>query len=270
MQGQTERLCGSMTVGGAFEYLFLTDTLVPLKNPTGEDIRPDGTPGFAYRPGMKDWHAVNALGSTCYGYTSMLPFFCASYLKAKNDGRPLVAVHAAKGATVADYWLPGADGHKALMLKCRAAIDKVKRIYGGVHRVYFVWLQGESDALASTTKDDYKAKLITLGDSLRTNLNVSRFGIIRVGRFAADSRDDAILDAQDELCGVNANASWCSLSRPTEPDTDSFFVMLCREAADISTDPAYRHLMNPYAYGHFSAEGLRYLGERAGRRLAGV
>ena len=45
MQGQSERLSENVPVKSALEYRLLTDSLVPLSNPVGEDIRYDGTAG---------------------------------------------------------------------------------------------------------------------------------------------------------------------------------------------------------------------------------
>ena len=41
VEGQTEVLSECEVVEGAFEYKFIGDSLVPLKNPVGEDIRYD-------------------------------------------------------------------------------------------------------------------------------------------------------------------------------------------------------------------------------------
>lgn len=38
MQGQTECMSEDMIVSNAFEYLYLDDDMVPLKNPVGENI----------------------------------------------------------------------------------------------------------------------------------------------------------------------------------------------------------------------------------------
>lgn len=38
MQGQSERLSENDVVNGAYEYKWLTDELLPLQNPVGENI----------------------------------------------------------------------------------------------------------------------------------------------------------------------------------------------------------------------------------------
>ncbi len=248
MEGQTERLLHDTPVPDATEYRYLTDTYVPLKNPCGEDIRPDGTAGYPYGSDTPNWHADNALGSAVDGNTTLVPAFCEAYL-TEGDKRgkkvPVVAVHDCKGATDITYWLT--DGYRLLTEKAERAIVGA----GETRKRYFIWLQGESDAIASRSCEEYKKHLTTLGYALREQLAVDAFGIIRVGRFTMDERDDEILRAQDEICRE-----------------DSFFVMLTDVAAAYCTNPQYRDMMNPYAHGHYSAAGLESLGKLAGTALA--
>jgi len=250
MQGQADKLLCDTPVEGALEYRFLTDSLIPLKNPCGEDIAFDGSEGYFHdTPGKTNWHAENALGSTCYHFTSMVPKFCEVYINeaAKAGERPEVTpVHAAKGATRVNYWLPGTPAYEVFIKKCRGAIAKS----GETRRRFVVWLQGESDALASLSKDEYKAQLSEFGHALEKELGIDKFGIIRVGRFAGDARDDEIINAQDEICRE-----------------DDFFVMLTDVAAEYSSNPKYKCYMNPNVRGHFGAEGLCRLGELAASEL---
>ncbi len=250
MMGQTECLLHDAPVTNAEEYHYLTDTLIPLKNPCGEDIRNDGTAGFRFSDAVGGWHEAHILGSTCYGNTSLVPAFCEAYLagaEKKSCRVPVVAVHATKGATDISYWMPGTIGFKMLVDKSRGAITKTCETR---HR-YFAWLQGESDAIISRSCEEYKAMLSELGHALREQLGIDAFGIIRVGRFTRDARDDEIIRAQDEIC-----------------KEDPFFVMLTDIAAEYCTNPAYSDMMNPYVGGHYSAAGLESLGTLAGSALA--
>ena len=187
---------------------------------------------------------ANLAGSACYGHTNLVPAFCRAYYK--ESGTPLVVVHVAKGSTRIEYWSPGNEGYQILLDKASAAIRKAKELYE-VRNIYFVWLQGERDAISSKSREYYKEKLYLLGESLKTELEISRFGIIRVGRFTGDSRDDEILQAQDEICSENP-----------------FFLMLTRIATTLNQDPM---MMNPYVKGHYSALGLETLGKSAGETL---
>ncbi len=246
MQGQTEVLSETETVENAYEYRFLTDTLVPLRNPVGENIRYDGGVGetFTETSDPTAWLAAHALGSACYGHTNLVPAFCRAYLGQTNGHA--VAVHAAKGSTEAKDWLPGTRGYEMLIRKAKAAIRKVGT-EGTVEKIYFVWLQGESDAIFSNSKENYKRQLAYLADALREDLSIDKFGVIRVGRFTGDTRDDEIITAQDELCCENPG-----------------FLMLTDIAATLNDMPEY---MNPYVGGHYSALGSEKLGTAAGRAL---
>ncbi len=252
MMGQSERLLHGEPLADALEYRYLTDSLIPLKNPCGEDIRTDGTEGFPYYNGVADWHAVHTLGSACYGNTTLVPAFCEAYQREADQRGcrvPTVAVHAAKGATDITYWMPGTAAYSLLLRKAKGALACA----GESRHRYFVWLQGESDAILSRSAEEYKALLSRFGHGLREELALDAFGIIRVGRFTGDARDDEILRAQDEICRE-----------------DPFFVMLTEVAAAYCVDPLYAEMMNPHVAGHYSAAGLESLGALAGKALAGL
>lgn len=247
MQGQTERLSEDEAVENAFEYKYLTDTLSPLKNPVGEDIRFDGTEGY---PVLKDtnlsiWHKDNVLGASCYKNTNMVPSFCRAYIK--KTGHKVVAVHVAKGSTVISDWQAGTDVYRAMKNKSLAAIAKTEKDYR-VDNVFFIWLQGESDAIEGCQKQEYKSKLKSLAESLKKDVGFTRFCVIQVGTFANDERDFEIMNAQSEMCRE-----------------DEDFVMLTEIAADMNKEEKY---MNPFVEGHYSALGQEKLGEIAGNALA--
>ena len=105
-------------------------------------------------------------------------------------------------------------------------------------------MQGESDAILSTKKDCYKKKLKMLASALKEDMNIERFGVIRVGAFANDKRDDEIISAQDEVC-----------------KEDPLFLMLTDIAVDLNKEAL---MMNPHVAGHYSAAGLEKLGAVAG------
>ena len=246
MQGQTEILSESDIVEGAYEYKYLTDALSPLKNPVGEDIRPDGTQGYPLLidTDLSIWHTDNVLGSSCYGNTNMVPSFCRAYIKA--TGQKIVAVHTAKGGTVISKWLPGGECFDMMIKKTVAAINKVKK-ENEINHIYFIWLQGESDAYEDTKKDVYKQNLIALYKALENEVGIDAFAIIRVGRFTNDERDFEIINAQSEACEENPG-----------------FLMLTEIAAELYNQPEY---MNPFVAGHYSAKGQELLGKTAGKAL---
>lgn len=241
MQGQTEALpADNSPVEGAWEYRYATDALLPLCHPVGEDLDTEGRPFVPDRSDLQAMLKKAALLSSWMGNANMVPSFCRSYRSV--TGRNAVAVHVAKGSTTVSYWQKGGAGYEVFVKKAKAAIEKVKP-----ERVLLAWLQGESDALASTSKEDYARLLTQLKNDWKAEVSLECFGILLVGRFAGDERDDAIIDAQRELC-----------------QADGDFLLLTDAAHKLWNDPIY---MNPHVKGHFSCAGQERLGELAGTAL---
>ncbi len=256
MQGVSECLSENIPVNNAWEYKYCSDELVPLRNPVGEDITYDGKKGFAYtfnEKGWKDenaeklsqWRTQTALGAACYGYTNLVPSFCREYLKGSE--KKAVAIHVAKGSTQIVQWQDGSDIYKVMLQKVSKGIKKIG--VEQINKVYFIWLQGESDACMSVSKKEYLENLIKLKNSLKKDIGIDRFGIIKVGDFANDERDKEIQNAQEEVCKI-----------------DSDFVML----TTISNELLETGYVNPYHRGHYSAKGLEILGTSAGNALSKI
>lgn len=247
MQGQSEALIPTENNGRMLEFKYLTDTFVSLQDPVGENIRYDGGCGNPVVKGgdVKKWLTEHVTGAACYGNTNLVPSFCRSY--SELTGNRAVAVHIAKGSTVIAQWLPGTDGYAILKDKAAAAVAKVRADFGA-GQVFFIWLQGESDAIAGNSKEYYKEKLMILSDALQADVGIEKFGVIRVGRFTNDQRDLEIIAAQDEICRENAD-----------------FLMLTENATRLNTQQRY---MNPEVKGHYSAEGLVKLGADAATAFA--
>jgi len=251
MQGQSETLLNDDVIDGCIEYRYLTDSFVPLKNPVGEYIKNDGCAGEAFTGDLileEDkfiiWLNNIALGASTDGNTNLVPTFCRSY--RKQCGNNVIAIHAAKGATRIDQWLGDSKSYEILVKKASRAIDGCQN----KGKVYFVWFQGESDALAATCASVYEQRMIELKNNLKCDIGIDKFAIIRVGHFAGDDRDIEIMEAQESVC--------CN---------DSDFVMLTRVTASLYGKNEY---MNPFVKGHYSAKGLEYIGDIAGTALARV
>ena len=245
MQGQSECLSENDIVNNAYEYKWLTDELFPLQSPVGENITYSMGRGenVTTETHASSWLKEHALGAACYGNTNLVPSFCRTYTEITQ--RSVLAVHAAKGSTTISEWLPGSPIYHILTQKARGAIQKVSP-----ERIFFVWLQGESDAIAGVMKDDYKAALHVLCDALKADLGIDLFGIIRVGRFTNDDRDLEIISAQDEICRE-----------------DGDFAMLTDIATKLNKQTEY---MNPHVNGHYSAKGLELLGSTAAKSLCKI
>lgn len=182
MQGQSEALTDTRPVEHSYEYRFLSDSMVPLKNPVGEDITYNKTAGKAVteKTDLGVWLKEHVAGSSCYGNTNLVPAFCKAYTKwTQTDA---LAVHTAKGSTQIADWVPGTPGYSMILEKGKAAVLKAETQYT-VRHIFFVWLQGESDAIAGTPKSLYKEKIASLAAALEKDLSIEKFGIIRVGQF---------------------------------------------------------------------------------------
>lgn len=226
MQGQTESLPINSPIPGTQEYRFLTNELVPLAHPVGEDI--DGLLLAAHE-----------------GHGSLVPAFCRAYVR--ETGHNVTAVHIARGATAIREWLPDhPSGRYALAIqKAQAAIRTVP----DVERIYFLWLQGESDAIENTDSETYMARIRAFRQLLSRDLHIDSFAFLRVGKFVNDERDLVIIRAQESLC--------------QEPG----FTMLTRITGQLTQDPA---MLNPDAPGHYNNAGMERLGEAAGQNLANL
>ncbi len=240
MQGETEGLPeNNEVVKGALEYRLLSDSLIPLQHPVGEDIAGDELEG-AYK-----------------GCGTLVPAFCRAY--AKKTGREVVAVHAARGSTVISQWLRGTKRHEWAVKKAAGAIAKAKEL-GEIGHIYFVWLQGESDAIIKTTEDEYYERLIALKNEWKEEIGIEKFCIIKVGYFTSvaswiegdiadkKARDETIMRAQERAAADDAD-----------------FVILTRICTELSRTSAY---INPNVGGHYCNEAMDIIGTVAGEALA--
>ncbi len=226
MQGQTESCPQEPPIAGAYEYRMRTDALIPLLHPVGETI------GDALLWGAHEGHG------------SLIPDFCRAYHAVTEH--TVVAVHAARGATMIAEWQAGTARFEALVAKCRGALEAVRRI-DTLGRVFFVWLQGESDALAGVSRADYMAGMQAFRTALLAELPLACFALIRVGKFAGDDRDIEIIAAQEALASTGD------------------FLMLTRLTGVCTARPA--RWINPFAAGHYNNAAMTLIGGTAGTNL---
>lgn len=242
MQGQTEGLPeNNEAVCGAWEYRVLSDTLLPLKNPVGEDV-------------STERHLLAAHE----GGGSLVPAFCRAYVNV--TGREVVAVHAARGATTIGEWLRGTQRYCTLVQKCNRAIEKARKL-GEVERIYFVWLQGESDSIIATSEEEYLQRLIAFKNDLKRDVGIREFGIIKVGYFFSTvSRTDPATHVEDV---ERDEAIMRAQERAVAQDKD--FLMLTRVCTQLSLHP---ERLNPKARGHYNNASMEIIGTQAGEALA--
>ena len=243
MQGQTEG-CPIVNeeVKNAYEYRKQINEIIPLKHPVGEDFT---------------WEKL--LLSSHNGGGSLVPDFCHIY--AKKTGRKVLAIHVARGSTTIAEWQKGTQRYHVMAEKIKRGIEKASEIEK-VEHIYYVWLQGESDAIIETTKEDYLESLIRYKNNLKKDFNIEKFGIIKVGYFFSTSQwhtkvstferkkacDEEIMLAQENACKI-----------------DNDFVMLSRICEKLSLNKEY---INPEASGHYNNKGMEIIGKEAGANLA--
>ncbi len=238
MCGETEAVPEiNLPVENAYEYRYETNSLQALQHPVGEDLFWSKLQGSDQKRG------------------SLVPSFCRAY--TEETGRSVVAVHVACGATTITEWIKGTSRHSFANKKIQAALSKVKETYA-IEHIYYVWLQGESDALNQNSKELYLERLIYHKNVLKEEVGIEKFCIIKVGYFAVNAGwvdgeekekwDEAIMSAQE-----------------TAVEIDEDFVMLTRICPKLSLNPEY---INPNASGHYTNAGLDLIGKEAGKALA--
>lgn len=87
-----------------------------------------------------------------------------------------------------------------------------------VGHVFYVWLQGESDAIRKLPEAEYLQKIIAFKDALKRDCGIEKFGIIRVGYFVGGEDDEVIMNAQERAVKRTAIFSCSPASRPSFPE----------------------------------------------------
>ena len=244
MQGQTEG-CPLVNpeIKGAWEYRYIDDVLFPLRHPVGEDICVNGE---------------HLLLSSHGGGGSLVPYFCEEYVKQTQ--KEVAAIHVAKGATRIDEWLPNTERFKIMSQKIRNGIKKIGN-NSPIEKIYFIWLQGESDAVAGTSSQAYKESFLAIKTALKSQFDIQKFGIIKVGYFASQvswmkrgtpaerlSWDETIMQAQEDLAVQEDGV-----------------VILTRVCGEYSL---CKEKINPNEEGHYNNAAMKEIGKAAAVGLA--
>ena len=229
-------------VCGAVEYKWNEKCVKPLCHPVGEDFS-------------------TYILAAAKGGGSLIPDFCKSYIK--ESGREVFAIPAACGNTTVGQWLYGTQRYYYAKQKIRDGISYARSM-GAVDHIYYVWLQGESDAVIETSGEEYISRIKEYKECLKHDFGIEKFCIIKVGYFCAvnpwykkeiasneygKERDEVIMAAQEKL-----------------PIFDADFIMLTDVATRISLIDEYQ---NFDALGHFNNKGYEIIGREAGYALAG-
>lgn len=241
MQGTTESLPDyNPEIENTLEYRYLSDELIPLKHPVGENIG----------EGLLFWASE--------GHGSLVPDFCNTYQKL--TGKNVLAIHAARGGTEIAEWEKGTERYDASIKKIESGIKKAKTL-GNIGHIYYIWLQGESDARRLTPQDVYMQKLTKYKNDIFADAGIEKFCIIEVGYFCgpvsyvneytdeeAYAMDEVIMEAQEKLC-----------------KNDDDFIILTDVCKDLSRNPEY---INPFCEGHYNNKAMTIIGNTAGEALA--
>ena len=140
---------------------------------------------------------------------------------------------------------------------------KESKSIGTIGNIFYIWLQGESDALSYTSSEAYMQMLTAYKNNLKEDIGIHAFGIIEVGYFCctvswltdrtlteARTCDEQIMQAQEQI---------------VLEDTD--FIMLTQICKTISLDPTY---INPTADGHYNNKAMSIIATEAGTTLSTV
>jgi len=245
MQGQTGALPEvNEAVEGALEYKLTNNELVPLRLPVGEDLG-----GNKY-----------LLGAS-HGCGSLIPAFCRAYVA--ETGREVVAISACRGDTTVEDWQKGTYRYRTAAHKMKRGIAKAESL-GKVEHIYYVWLQGESDAVIESTEDEYVERLTRLKNTLKAEVGIEKFGIIKVGYFYCTSQWHKNVSNYDDKKKCDETIM-SAQERAVSEDSD--FVMLTRVCTELSMKSEY---INPEASGHYNNAAMEIIGAEAAKGLAAI
>ena len=171
----------------------------------------------------------------------------------EDIGELLLGAHLGRGSLV-PYFAAAyiAETGKERYAKTIEKIGAAKRKCSGIEKVYYIWLQGESDALAATEEKSYRESLVRYKNDLKADAGIDSFMIIEVGYFASHfggrEKDEKIMRAQEEVCREEED-----------------FVLLTDITKKLSLDERYT---NPEAVGHYNNAAMKIIGETAGKAAA--
>ena len=243
MQGQTGSFPRyNKPVEGALEYRMLTDSLIPVQHPIGEVIE----------GGL----LLAASGNN----GSMVPACCREYVKRTKKN--VLAIHVARGNTAIAEWDDETRRYQLAVEKIQGGLKKIQDEGHTIGKIYYLWLQGESDAINGTTVDDYEAMLIDLKNNLKRDAGIHKFGIIKVGYFNRH-RSKALANLT-----VQQRATYDENIMQAQENAalhDEDVVMLTRICPELSLDPKN---INPQAQGHYNNRTQTVIGKAAAAALA--
>ncbi|HKM20865.1 MAG TPA: sialate O-acetylesterase, partial [Lachnospiraceae bacterium] len=172
---------------------------------------------------------------------SLVSSFVNSYYE--ETGVPVIAVSASAGATTSEYWTRTAIVNDFAERHERAVVW-LESNECSVRNQYVVWLQGESDADAGITAQQYSENMDNIIRPLFIK-GVQKVFIIRPGRTLDDEHFfDDIIQAQTEMC-----------------KDSSYYALASTLLAGFDTS----YMVDQW---HYCQTALNLLGEDAGKNVA--
>lgn len=238
MQGSTGEKAETTPVENCYEYKFLTDSIVPLASPVGEDVGKD------------------VLWASASGNGSLVPYFCGEYVK---KGGFVLAIHVAKGNTTVSEWQKGTERFEVATDKIKKGLRKVTEKYE-INKIFVIWLQGESDALNYTGTIKYSELLTAFKNDLKKEVPFAKFCIIQQGYFAAYAEWDKKPFREKKRSDKEIMKAFDIAEKQ-----DGDFVVLTRVCKKLSIKKKY---LNPAEHGpHYNNAGMKIIGRKAARAL---
>lgn len=172
--------------GIAYEFRAVSDPtkLYPVTEPFGVN---ENREGGINEPGSKSGSMVSSLILNYYTYS----------------GRKIVGISASKGGSSIKEWQSTGMYLKDVRQRLNGCLSYLEKQNIRVRDIFMFWCQGETDGDNSMTKEEYKQKFNSMWQFMKTELNVSKCFVVRIGyvnNSVVPNKYVTIIEAQREIC----------------------------------------------------------------------
>lgn len=172
--------------GIAYEFRAVSDPtkLYQVTEPFGVN---ENREGGINEPGAKSGSMVSSLILNYYTYS----------------GRKIVGISASRGGTSIGLWQPTGGYLKDIRQRLNDCLSYLEKKNIRVRDIFMFWCQGETDGDNSMTKEEYKQKFNSMWQFMKTELNVSKCFVVRIGyvnNSVVPNKYATIIEAQREIC----------------------------------------------------------------------
>lgn len=119
------------------------------------------------------------------------------------SGRKIVGISASKGGSSIKGWQPTGGYLKDVRQRLNDCLSYLEKQNIRVRDIFMFWCQGETDGDNSMTKEEYKQKFNSMWQFMKTELNVSKCFVVRIGyvnNSVVPNKYVTIIEAQREIC----------------------------------------------------------------------